>query len=228
MTHRAIPILTSLIFGAACASSGSSSSSSSSSGSTEFSLRLAAQHRPSAVVCPSPRPAGNPQRPRPAMPDAGAADAGDAGMGPEEMPDRNTSCYADSDCTQGKEGRCYFGIENIPSGTRLPELQRCTYAACMQDSDCGGTNVCGCDASYGNACIASGCRVDADCKDNLGCSPSAAGYRCHTKLDECIDNSDCQKRGLDICELKSGETKWTCGKVVPLAGAHPELSRVLQ
>lgn len=93
---------------------------------------------------------------------------------------------------------------------------------CLTTADCADAGfeaacVCG---NYvlipgPNTCIASTCRVDADCGDGGYCSPSTStgcsypgcgGYHCHTCDDQCVNDSDCAS---DSCGVDSTGT-WVC------------------
>jgi hypothetical protein len=61
------------------------------------------------------------------------------------------------------------------------------------------------------------CRVDSDCGANGYCSPTAgggcggvSGYYCHTAEDTCVNDSDCQMNGPDVCEYSTGDGRWEC------------------
>src|SRR5690349_12821663 len=96
------------------------------------------KHRPTAPTCPSDRPAINCS----------------VLAGP-------MSCKADADCAGGVNGRC---AGNGHDGCM------CSYDTCTTDADCPAGKLCDCrnlwhyGATNGpNVCIASNCRVDADC-----------------------------------------------------------------
>jgi hypothetical protein len=144
-------------------------------------------HRAAANTCASdPRPPGytNPD------PDAG----------------RSGECERDADCTKGKNGRC-----STPGHAQ----SMCTYDMCMNDAECGANKVCQC--GNGNSCLPANCRTDLDC-GGLGCSPTGAtscgnmsgtvGYYCHTKTDDCTENSDCKEGGM--CVYQPTVSHWTC------------------
>jgi hypothetical protein len=69
-------------------------------------------------------------------------------------------------------------------------------------------------------CVAGNCRVDADCGSNGYCSPSPSkngcggipvgGYYCHTRDDECVDDSDCVSTGISGCAYSTTSNRWTC------------------
>jgi hypothetical protein len=166
--------------------------------------RMAANHRPAAITCPTtPRPAGS----------CTSAMASDGGL----------SCNADSDCKDGLNGRCMF----YP---RVASTCACTYDSCTTDADCklvGGPCVCRADGQAilppgnlpTNACFDGNCRVDADCGAGGSCSPSLgpcgnygglAGYYCHTANDKCVDDSDCATQGGGDCRYNVGTKLWAC------------------
>jgi hypothetical protein len=85
------------------------------------------------------------------------------------------TCFQDSDCTAGQNGRCgSFGG---------PAILGCSYDECFQNGDCDGGQACLCrppdlagPPSLQNVCVAAGnCRVDSDCGDSGYCSPSNVG-----------------------------------------------------
>ena len=103
----------------------------------------------------------------------------------------------------------------------------CDYDQCLSDSDCGATGVCSCKGetrefgaqSYGNVCVPSDCRVDADCCPGQWCSPSddhgtfygVRSYHCHTASDECIDDADCADDGaVRVCAFDPVTGHWAC------------------
>jgi hypothetical protein len=154
-------------------------------------IRVPLKHRPVEVVCDDERPAG-------------------------ESPggDGEAECGDDSDCQDGRNGRCTstrFGYE-------------CTYDACVEDADCDG--VCECNGGFrsdANACTGGNCRVNADCGPQGYCSPSfgscggysgVVAYYCHTPEDECIDDEDCEgdpEFGFDpYCAYEPGAGRWRC------------------
>ena len=156
-------------------------------GCKTVSVKFPAQHREHAVACSSaPRPPG---------------------WNSDAAPGHSGQCERDVDCTAGRNGRC-----SHPGHAQ----SMCTYDVCMSDADCNGRQVCECSGG-GNACIAANCRTDADCND-LGCSPTRAemcgnmggivGYYCHTKKDECVEDSDCKDSGMCVYSPAGG--KWTC------------------
>jgi hypothetical protein len=119
----------------------------------------------------------------------------------------------DSDCTSGVNGRC-----NMNNGGAV--FCRCTYDACMHDTDCPTGQACACHGADfhpdSNECIAGNCRVDADCGANGFCSPTIggcgglAGYYCHTAGDLCVDDTDCTTGSLQACEYVSASARWEC------------------
>lgn len=61
--------------------------------------------------------------------------------------------------------------------------------------------------------------MDADCVDGFGCSPTtdpfnAAGYACHTKADECIDDSDCTTGRKNNCNFSKDKGHWACQELM--------------
>ncbi|MFO0665343.1 MAG: hypothetical protein U0174_15420 [Polyangiaceae bacterium] len=142
-------------------------------------VRVPKEHRATGETCPGTR--GTP--PEPSKP-GDKVYAGD-------------KCTKHADCTAGRNGRCFQGRKG----------NDCSYDECTSDADCkGGKGACKCrenaSLSAANVCHTGGnCRVDADCDGNY-CSPSLgscghyggyAGFFCHSRKDECIDDSDCKK-----------------------------------
>ena len=156
-------------------------------GCKTIAAKFPVQHREHADACSSaPRPPGW-------NTDAAAGHSG--------------QCERDADCTAGRNGRC-SAPGHAPS--------TCTYDACMNDSECGAQKVCECTGG-GNRCVSANCHTDSDC-GGLGCSPTRAemcgnmggtvGYYCHTKKDDCIEDSDCKDSGMCVYSPAGG--KWTC------------------
>jgi hypothetical protein len=147
-------------------------------------------HRSTASACPMDRPSGN---------------ASASGF-------TDTACTADSDCTQGQNGRCVLS---------LPNPAQCTYDQCFMDTDCSGGAVCACrNEPFGNnVCLIGACRVDSDCAGQY-CSPSYGScrnegvvqYACHSSGDSCIDDSDCADGGDNpmLCSFDGSQGRWTC------------------
>jgi hypothetical protein len=142
-----------------------------------------------------------------------------------EDPDAGTLCSTDSDCTEGKNGRCVFYSTPPPSSEHGTE---CSYDRCFSDSNCAVGSVCGCRASAtdtgANTCLAGNCLVDSDCRPSGYCSPSASdcdpsktivGYFCHTAHDECTNDSDCPASPASnvlgaYCRFDSSVGHWVC------------------
>lgn len=188
-----------------------------------FTIRPATLTRPQANRCTSPRPSGRPGSRPTDRTDAGDAmtDSGssmDGGSEPVVPAPVGASCTTDADCVAGQDARC---SRHIHGGGVAMEVQHCTYSACAEDSDCGPNAICMCDDIEGHRCEAAGCRIDADCKDRLGCSPSSAGYQCHTTNDECIDPSDCPSQGgtMRTCDFDKRRGRWSCVGIAPDAAA---------
>jgi hypothetical protein len=152
-------------------------------------------HRAKATECTEPRPAGTSGIP-------------------------GGSCSKDAECTQGSNGRCSSILATPPS---------CSYDECTSDSACSGAQVCECRSkveSNRNLCRNGACRTDADCAGSY-CSPSALGvssncrskietgsfgYFCHSKTDECVDDSDCGGGDFPAkaCVFSTAKLHWAC------------------
>lgn len=175
-------------------SAGSTSGSGGSSGSAGSggSLTEPENHRPSALACDDERES----QPTPGDP---------------SIP----GCSADSDCTEGRNGRC----------TSTREGYECTYDECITDDDCGTDQLCECEGGFwsdANACLSGNCRVDDDCGSGGFCSPSfgtcgnysgVVGYYCRTAADECLNDSDCvdPEQGPGYCMYEPSVSHWVCG-----------------
>jgi hypothetical protein len=157
--------------------SGDSSGGSDASGSPV----VPTNHRASGSVCPAQRGAGSIC----------------SGEGPGDA--ATNVCEVDSDCTAGKNGRCFSPDGPLPACSPTS----CSYDDCQSDSDCPSHVPCECRASStdssANLCVTGGnCAVDSDCGANGYCSPGAFTdfcgvpiYFCHTAMDTCINDSDC-------------------------------------
>lgn len=157
--------------------------------------RVPKNHRASHVQCPTARGAVTPTS--------------------DGCPVNASHCAQDSDCTDGKNGRCY-AVGVCPSD--------CSYDDCFEDSDCPNQTPCFCRPSPTdkNYCfVMSNCSVDADCSDGAYCSPSliatscicespscAEGYFCHTTRDDCLDDGDCPT--LQACAFDWNEQRFSC------------------
>jgi hypothetical protein len=163
--------------------------------------RVPQQHRPSAPTCPMGRGAGAP----------------DKNWGGE--------CTTDSDCTQGKNGRCIFGFGHPPGNY-------CSYDSCFSDADCTDGLACDCrdsaSSNAANVCVPAGCHVDSDCGPCGFCSLSNAclvEYQCHTTSDLCLDDGDCPQPGPHLCAWDGSAKRWSCQSQcppppTPMPGGH--------
>jgi hypothetical protein len=134
-------------------------------------------------------------------------------------------CSSDAQCGDaGPNARC---IQAWVDGCA------CTYDSCFHDSDCTG-ETCACHGSPyvggGNRCVPGDCHVDSDCGAGGYCSPSygaqncggLSGYYCHTPVDDCIDDSDCngvstsgpvELIGPNVCAYSTTSSRWECQEV---------------
>jgi hypothetical protein len=165
--------------------------------------RVPMQHRPTAMMCPTDRPAGSCPF---------TSDAGSAG-----------TCVSDSQCSMGTNGRC---VQEV----RLASCS-CSYDQCNNDSECSMGGPCACrqttrSARGGNVCLLGNCRTDADCGAGGYCSPSldfgcgsfvgVTGFYCHTAADACVDDADCEGRdggglgGPPFCGYSPAVGHWAC------------------
>jgi hypothetical protein len=127
------------------------------------------------------------------------------------------SCSTDADCAGDGPTLLLFCVGG-----------RCSFDACLTDSDCSNGGVCGCSTDYygGNAafhpnvCVPSDCHVDSDCGPNGYCSPSRSycgsftGFYCHTSGDTCVDSTtDCTGCG-NACVYTPTVGHFVCGSNV--------------
>jgi hypothetical protein len=125
-------------------------------------------------------------------------------------------CWEDSNCIDGKGGRCDFSDCSPP---------RCFYDLCDSDSDCDSGSHCACpDTDEQNLtsdpwCIANGCDQDDDCEASQICrtDESITGLgpvqACSTSEDECQSNADC-KDPLYGCGYEAEVGHWICRGIV--------------
>jgi hypothetical protein len=125
-----------------------------------------------------------------------------------------SDCQTDSQCTSGVSGRC----ESNGGG---PAGCHCSYDTCTHDNVCKG-GPCACHGSAhlsgGNVCAPGNCQVDSDCGAGGFCSPSLsptscyslAGYYCHTRGDQCVDDTDCGAGNGESCMYDVGAQRWQC------------------
>jgi hypothetical protein len=84
--------------------------------------------------------------------------------------------------------------------------------------------VCTCDqeGERGYYCKAGNCAIDGDCAESGYCSPSwssscgaflgVVGWYCHTKKDECVNDSECTKdKQQGYCAFDQVKKYWRCG-----------------
>jgi hypothetical protein len=169
------------------------------------------QLRAASACCTSQRGAGPPTQPYP--PGVASFLPADAG-----------GCMSDSDCTDGKNGRCFpFSGVVGPGG--------CSYDECFTDSTCGAKTPCLCrnspTSNDANGCDPGGnCAVDSDCGPGGYCSPSescnGATYYCHTASDTCVNDADCPSvdggalscATFARCAYDSQTQHWACAQLV--------------
>lgn len=121
------------------------------------------------------------------------------------------ACKTKADCKAKPNGRCAKG--------------NCTWDGCYEDKDCkDGKTVCTCeqDGEKGYYCKSGDCAIDADCPESGFCSPSwsstcgaflgVVGWYCHTKRDECTNDSECTKgEEKGYCAFDPDKKHWRCG-----------------
>jgi hypothetical protein len=123
-------------------------------------------------------------------------------------------CNADSDCTEGRNGRCHS--TSVGGAT-------CSYDECLSDADCPADQSCACGEGdvAPNRCVGGDCLLDTDCEGKASCSPSygecgplrgVQGNFCHTCEDECLDDLDCfnDKAAPRDCRYRPELMRWAC------------------
>jgi hypothetical protein len=139
----------------------------------------------------------------------------DAGVCPANQtyggPDGGPACTTLADCPAST------GFQACLQG-------RCSVDFCVSDGDCPNGQACGCSnlyyggnaAIHPNACVASHCRVDADCGAGGICSASIGpgcgsldGYYCHSSADECHTSADCCS-DKPLCRYQPQLGHWAC------------------
>jgi hypothetical protein len=136
-------------------------------------------------------------------------------------------CVTNADCTGGQNGRCLcapaFGSPDSGNADTLYNDTFCSYDQCFADTDCHPRVPCDCrdDGVPGspNVCMStSNCAVDPDCPSTGFCSPTGAGYFCHTPNDTCIDEVDCPPAAATLitqsaCLFEADSGVWECVQV---------------
>jgi hypothetical protein len=107
------------------------------------------------------------------------------------------SCTQDSDCTTGRNGRCF---EEGPMAC----MTDCTYDTCFSDSDCPNSQPCECrqtdSDSAANTCETGGnCRIDADCGQGGYCSLSQVNNSCFCPSSALCPSGTCCSPGPCVC-----------------------------
>ena len=217
--------------GGASGSSGTGGVVSSGGVTGKYAGQTPLNHRPSDAQCPSKRGSA------PLFCAGGTCTSQpypSAGFG-------STSCFSDSQCKGGVNGRCFPGEGLVSAGG-------CSYDECFADSGCGAKTPCICRSSStdnsANICDVGGnCAVDSDCGPGGYCSPSmeacystipdveAEGssgpnpYYCHTSSDLCINDSDCPPLDAGtassfgtstFCAYNTQDNRWECTQLVCL------------
>jgi hypothetical protein len=192
--------------------------------------RIPQKHRAAGATCDRERPAGS-FRPYDESPVACPQDGGtcpvpdlcprcraaciDYGKGPLCAVSYGPGCLADSECTEGDQGRCWDN-----RGVAF-----CTYDTCYSDATCSSGGPCACEGesgSPGNTCLPGNCQTDTDCGASGYCSPTLGGcgnyggvigYYCHTAADSCVDDTECTDptRGSGYCMYSPEVGHWSCG-----------------
>jgi hypothetical protein len=166
-------------------------------------------HRVAAVACAAGPTKGNVV---PAPSGSASAPPGTTAAGPD------AACTKDSDCKEGKNGRCAM----TGGGRRRPQ-PGCVYDTCFNDAECGAKSECVCGSTgVGNHCRPGNCATDGDCGGaycspsyGLSCGPFGGihGNFCHTSDDECTSDEDCPLKGSErgYCAWHPDAGRWKCG-----------------
>ena len=135
----------------------------------------------------------------------------------------NKECEADSDCTDGPNGKCVTGINYAEyEGQEDRTYCRCEYA-CERDEDCGVGEVCVCNEVVEtgisqSSCQPANCQTDADCESgecgissyNDGCT-DLVGLACRSSQDACRLHDECSSENLECAiDTYSGSLTWAC------------------
>ena len=130
---------------------------------------------------------------------------------PDDANGGSLACSDDADC------------DNAGFGLNTHCLNGQCGDECLTDSDCPNGQACGCAAQFRgnaihtNACVLTGCRVDADCGPSGVCSDSESphgcgglnGYYCHAATDTCSTDADCAGNS-SICAYQATLGHWAC------------------
>jgi hypothetical protein len=151
-------------------------------------------------------------------------------------------CTQDADCTTGINGRCFevgpmacmtdCSYDTCFSDSDCPSNQPCecrqsasdstanqceTGGNCRIDADCGQGGYCS-PSQVNNFCL---CPSPALCGPGTSCSPGPCacgdscghGYFCHTPVDTCVDDSDCDGA---TCNYDTVNNRWSCAICWPV------------
>ena len=122
-------------------------------------------------------------------------------------------CFSDSQCSDGG-APCTCRASGI-----LTEANVCVSGGnCAVDSECGPGGYCSPSALEGCSCWGP-CAPDAGggCAESIDggppvavacvCSIPCSGYFCHTRCDQCVEDSDCQS---GHCSYDTMSGRWEC------------------
>ena len=189
--------------------------------------RVPMNHRPAGASCPRQRGPVTPDASACGAPDGGGcgvcASDSDCTAGPNgrcytgggagHSSCSYDECFGDSDCEGGAPCDCRASSSSLTANSCR------TASNCTVDSDCGpggycspsvpagfcsclSTALCG---DSGSSCTANGVSVPCDCGDSCG-----HGYFCHTRCDECVDDSDCGDQ--ETCNYDTLSDRWDCSE----------------
>ncbi len=196
--------------------------------------RIAANHRAAGSVCPQTRGSAEPDL-EACAPDGGflscvqdtdctaGANGRCLAVGPIACGTACSydTCSIDSECPDNQPCVCRA------SSTGWTANSCTTGGNCRVDADCGPGGSCS-PSQVDNFCF---CPATALCGPDVACSTCAPGgpcmsvpcacgdscghaYFCHTRQDDCVDDSDCTNS--DTCNYDTLSNRWTCGWCIPL------------
>jgi hypothetical protein len=170
------------------------------------------------------RPKNDPVAEKPYVPFVRRTVAPECVVGRASEPDtltvpRGSTCHADSECTDGLNGRCT--VHYIGMGARINE---CSYDECLRDDHCGAGKACDCRTSpesWGaSTCVPATCRTDVDCASGF-CARSSpvglvdremwlVGWACRSPGDECTKDSECNLGNTGACMYRRAASRFEC------------------
>jgi hypothetical protein len=129
------------------------------------------------------------------------------------MDDLKPSCSADSECREGRYGRCV--LSHGPFGGSPCQ---CEYTGCASDAECRPREVClPAGARRGDnfvgVCVPANCATDADCGEGSLCASLGWTFACQQPDDQCDSDRDCVEKSTaemylgDMCVVRVDEPR---------------------